>query len=254
MKPLYLREDTERQRERLAATVRRLHRSGWMPGTSGSLSLRSGDAVLITAQDLDKGRADARDTVLVDPSEGLPLLGETEWPCAEAPVHLALHGYLPDCETVVHVRAAGGTAPDALDAGAGDGGAGHAGAGHAGAGHAGAGHAGAGHAGAGHAGAGDGGPPAAEPHLRSGPAGSTPTVLPDPPERLDPGRTADAVRAVLGGTAAGAPPALLVAGLGVFTWGRDLGEALAALDRVEEGSRPPLGSGAGVPDPAGWAR
>ncbi|MFF4437592.1 class II aldolase/adducin family protein [Streptomyces sp. NPDC001621] len=224
MKPLYLREDTERQRERLAVTVRRLHRSGWMPGTSGSLSLRSGDAVLITAQDLDKGRADARDTVLVDPSEGLPLLGETEWPCAEAPVHLALHGYLPDCETVVHVRAAGGTAPDALDAGAGDGGAGHA------------------------------GPPAAEPHLRSGPAGSTPTVLPDPPARLDPGRTADAVRAVLGGTAAGAPPALLVAGLGVFTWGRDLGEALAALDRVEEGSRPPLGSGAGVPDPAGWAR
>ncbi|WP_333760915.1 class II aldolase/adducin family protein [Streptomyces sp. IBSBF 2390] len=224
MKPLYLREDTERQRERLAATVRRLHRSGWMPGTSGSLSLRSGDAVLITAQDLDKGRADARDTVLVDPSEGLPLLGETEWPCAEAPVHLALHGYLPDCETVVHVRAAGGTAPDALDGGAGDGGAGHA------------------------------GPPAAEPHLHSGPAGFTPTVLPDPPERLDPGRTADAVRAVLGGTAAGAPPALLVAGLGVFTWGRDLGEALAALDRVEEGSRPPLGSGAGVPDPAGWAR
>ncbi|ROP46424.1 class II aldolase/adducin family protein [Streptomyces sp. PanSC9] len=224
MKPLYLREDTERQRERLAATVRRLHRSGWMPGTSGSLSLRSGDAVLITAQDLDKSRADARDTVLVDPSEGLPLLGETEWPCAEAPVHLALHGYLPDCETVVHVRAAGGTAPDALDAGAGD------------------------------AGAGDAGLPAAEPHLRSGPAGFTPTVLPDPPERLDPGRTADAVRAVLGGTAAGAPPALLVAGLGVFTWGRDLGEALAALDRVEEASRPPLGSGAGVPDPAGWAR
>lgn len=224
MKPLYLREDTERQRERLAVTVRRLHRSGWMPGTSGSLSLRSGDAVLITAQDLDKGRADARDTVLVDPSEGLPLLGETEWPCAEAPVHLALHGYLPDCETVVHLRAAGGTAPDALDVGAGD------------------------------AGAGDAGPPAAEPRRRSGPAGSTPMVLPDPPERLDPGRTADAVRAVLGGTAAGAPPALLVAGLGVFTWGRDLGEALAALDRVEEGSRPPLGSGAGVPDPAGWAR
>ncbi|MFE5215323.1 MULTISPECIES: class II aldolase/adducin family protein [unclassified Streptomyces] len=224
MKPLYLREDTERQRERLAATVRRLHRSGWMPGTSGSLSLRSGDAVLITAQDLDKGRADARDTVLVDPSEGLPLLGETEWPCAEAPVHLALHGYLPDCETVVHVRAAGGTARDALDVGAGD------------------------------AGAGDAGPPAAEPRRRSGPAGSTPMVLPDPPERLDPGRTADAVRAVLGGTAAGAPPALLVAALGVFTWGRDLGEALAALDRVEEGSRPPLGSGAGVPDPAGWGR
>ncbi|MFJ3811286.1 class II aldolase/adducin family protein [Streptomyces sp. NPDC090073] len=219
MKPLYLREDTERQRERLAATVRQLHRSGWMPGTSGSLSLRSGDAVLITAQDLDKGRADARDTVLVDPSEGLPLLGETEWPCAETPVHLALHGYLPDCETVVHVRAPDVTAPDA-----------HA------------------------PGAGDAGPPAAEPHLRSGPAGSTPMVLPDPPERLDPGRTADAVRAVLGGTAAGAPPALLVARLGVFTWGRDLGEALAALDRVEEGSRPPMRSGAGVPDPAGWAR
>ncbi|PKW10862.1 methylthioribulose-1-phosphate dehydratase [Streptomyces sp. 1222.5] len=219
MKPLYLREDTERQRERLAATARHLHRSGWMPGTSGSVSLRSGDAVLITAHDLDKGRMDARDTVLIDPSEGLPLLGETEWPCAETPVHLALHGYLPDCETVVHVRAAGVTTPAALARGAG-----HA------------------------------GPPAAERNLRSGPAGSTPTMLPALPARPDPGRTADEVRAALDGTAAGAPAALLVADTCVFTWGRDLGEALAALDGIEERSRSPLRPGADAPDPAGWTR
>ncbi|MFF8863220.1 class II aldolase/adducin family protein [Streptomyces sp. NPDC015139] len=202
MKPLYLREDTERQRERLAATARHLHRSGWMPGTSGSVSLRSGDAVLITAHDLDKGRMDARDTVLIDPSEGLPLLGETEWPCAETPVHLALHGYLPDCETVVHLRAAAVTTPAAFTC---------------------------------------------------GPGGSTPTMLPALPARPDPGRTADEVRAALDRTAAGAPAALLVADAGVFTWGRDLGEALAALDGAVKRSRSPLRPGA-APDPAGWTR
>jgi ribulose-5-phosphate 4-epimerase/fuculose-1-phosphate aldolase len=68
---------------------------------SGSVSVRSGEAVLITADDAGKGLMAPQDTVMVDLSEGLPLIGETEWPSNDTATHLALYRRLPDCGAVI---------------------------------------------------------------------------------------------------------------------------------------------------------
>ncbi|MEE1762771.1 MULTISPECIES: class II aldolase/adducin family protein [unclassified Streptomyces] len=116
MKPLYIREDAESQRRHLSAVGRCLGRRGRLPGTFGSVSVRSGEAVLITAGGLDKRVMTPQDVVMVDPFDGLPLTGEFEWPPEETALHLALYRRLPDCGAVIHAQAPGrpdGSRPDA---------------------------------------------------------------------------------------------------------------------------------------------
>ncbi|MEU4888445.1 MULTISPECIES: class II aldolase/adducin family protein [Streptomyces] len=199
MKAVYFREDAELQREHLSAVCRSLYRRGWMPGTSGSISVRSGEAVLITACDLRKGMMDGRDTVLVDHLTGLPLLGEVEWPPPETPVHLAIYGRLPDCGAVVHAQAPSCSALGDLAGGAGE-------------------------------------VVLPEPEEVQSHAAPVPgpAVLPVLENRTDASRAAGEVTAVLGDWTADPPHALLVERGGVFAWGRDTGEALARLERVEE--------------------
>ncbi|MFJ9635701.1 methylthioribulose 1-phosphate dehydratase [Streptomyces sp. NPDC101178] len=121
MKPLFISEETETFRADLAATARSLYEQGWMPGTSGNLSVRSGEAVLITASGRSKRTLCEHDTVLVDPDGGSPLTGESEWPSAETSIHLAVYRGLSDASAVIHAHTPYATALATL-AGTGEGG------------------------------------------------------------------------------------------------------------------------------------
>ncbi|MFJ1799710.1 class II aldolase/adducin family protein [Streptomyces sp. NPDC088180] len=123
MKPVHVHEDAELHRELLSLACRSLDRRGRPDRASGSVSVRSGEAVIITTGDLNEESLQ-QDAVMVDPSQGLPLLGETDWPPPETPAHLALHRRLPGRGAVVHIHeprslalaAAVGGAPGAIGA------------------------------------------------------------------------------------------------------------------------------------------
>ncbi|MCK7624298.1 class II aldolase/adducin family protein [Streptomyces sp. RS10V-4] len=219
MKPIIIGEDAELQRGRLAAAGRALHQGGWLPGGAGSLSVRCGDAVAITAGDLDGAAPTRHDTVLIEPGEGLPLLGEVAWPPAETALHLVLYRRLPTCGAVIHTQAPPAAALAAL--------AGKTGAA-----------ASAGSAGAlaevflGQGDAPESSYPAPETGPRTGPV--TVPVFANWPEAH---RIAEDVAAYFdkhaGTPAEDTPPALLIDGYGVTAWGRDLDEARRRLDRIE---------------------
>lgn len=103
MKPVHVHEDAELHRELLSLACRSLDRRGRPDRASGSISVRSGEAVIITTGDLNEESLQ-QDAVMVAPSQGLPLLGETDWPPPETPAHLALHRRLPGRGAVVHVH------------------------------------------------------------------------------------------------------------------------------------------------------
>ncbi|MEV0883462.1 class II aldolase/adducin family protein [Streptomyces microflavus] len=101
MKPVHVHEDAELHRELLSLACRSLDRRGRPERASGSISVRSGEAVIITTGDLDEESL-RQDAVMVDPSQGLPLLGESIWPPPETPAHLAIHRRLRGPGAVVH--------------------------------------------------------------------------------------------------------------------------------------------------------
>lgn len=89
----------------LSATARALYERGWMPGTSGNVSVRSGaDAVLITASGLGKGRLTSADTVLVRADTGTPVRPGSPRPSAETCIHLAVYRAFPMVGAVVHAH------------------------------------------------------------------------------------------------------------------------------------------------------
>ncbi|MFF2807993.1 methylthioribulose 1-phosphate dehydratase [Streptomyces sp. NPDC058000] len=205
MKPVTIGEDVELRRAHLAAACRSLYQRGWMPGTSGNISVRSGDAVVITASGRSKGTISRHDTVLVEPDKGLPLLGESEWPSAETSVHLAVYRQLPPCGAVVHAHAPYSTALATL-AGT-DGSIGQV--------------------------------TFTDWELAKGLGVVDPRLVTVPvfanwPEVP---RIAEDVTAYLDGSGADAPPALFIDRHGVTTWGRDLEEARNRLECIEELSR-----------------
>lgn len=75
--------------EDLARASRRLYSLGWMRGTSGNVSVREGDDILVTASGIDKSAVEASDAVLID-ADGIALPDQGRWPSAEAPVHAAV--------------------------------------------------------------------------------------------------------------------------------------------------------------------
>lgn len=86
----------------LARASRRLYALGWMRGTSGNVSVRYGDDILVTASGIDKSAVEPEDAVLID-ARGDALPGQERRPSAEAPVHAALIAQA-DAEAVVHVH------------------------------------------------------------------------------------------------------------------------------------------------------
>lgn len=103
-------------RQRLGADLSRFCRQfygrGWMPATSGNLSVRlpgeSGHA-LITASGRDKGDLTAADTVLVDARTGAPAEESRLRPSAETCIHAAVYR-ATDAGAVVHVHSPYATA------------------------------------------------------------------------------------------------------------------------------------------------
>ncbi|MEU7282385.1 S-methyl-5-thioribose-1-phosphate isomerase [Streptomyces sp. NPDC045431] len=109
-----LRPASTRQRlgADLARFSRRFYERGWMPATSGNLSVRlpgeSGHA-LITASGRDKGDLTAADTVLVDARTGEPAEEGGLRASAETCIHAAVYR-TTDAGAVVHVHSPYATA------------------------------------------------------------------------------------------------------------------------------------------------
>ncbi|WFR68257.1 class II aldolase/adducin family protein [Curtobacterium flaccumfaciens] len=87
---------------RLIDTGARLAASGISPGTSGNLSARDGDRVLMTGTGTDLGRLD-RAAVSVLDGEGKLLEGPP--PSKEVSMHLAMYRHDPQLAATVHVHA-----------------------------------------------------------------------------------------------------------------------------------------------------
>jgi methylthioribose-1-phosphate isomerase len=103
----------ERDRARAAAALvdqsRDLYLRGWMPGTSGNLSVRlpgPSSRALITGSGLDKGALGPSDMVLVDTATGQAAgpAGDGPRPSAETAVHIAVYRSVQDAGAVVHAH------------------------------------------------------------------------------------------------------------------------------------------------------
>ncbi|MFF3638450.1 class II aldolase/adducin family protein [Streptomyces sp. NPDC002250] len=109
------RRDAEEQQERswaaLVATARRTVADGLVVGTSGNVSARVGDVVLVTPSGVPYDRLTPADITGVD-LDGRQVLG-TLVPTSELPMHLAVYRST-DAHAVVHTHAVHATAVSTL--------------------------------------------------------------------------------------------------------------------------------------------
>lgn len=83
---------------------RRFHARGWVPATSGNLSVRiAPEVVRITASGAHKGGLRASDLLDLD-LHGRPVVDTPLRPSAETPLHLALYRRDPAVGAVLHVH------------------------------------------------------------------------------------------------------------------------------------------------------
>ncbi|QNP65408.1 class II aldolase/adducin family protein [Streptomyces genisteinicus] len=209
MKPVRVHEHVGVHRRLVLLACRSLDRAGEPDGAAGCVSVRSGGAVVLSTGDTDaEESAGGVDTVLVDPDQGLPLLGELARPPAAAWAHLALHRWIPGGEAVVHTR------DPAVLAGA----------------------------------EALGAAPAADARVLVVSPGRSASGRPGAPGPSDLTGLTDldgptGLTRLTGLTGlTEATTAVLLVGTGVFTWGREPDEALARLERIRELGRalPPV--------------
>lgn len=96
----------------LVATARRTVADGLVVGTSGNVSVRVGDTVLVTPSGVPSDRLTPDDATGVD-LDGRQVLG-TLVPTSELPMHLAVYRADPDARAVVHTHAVHATAVSLL--------------------------------------------------------------------------------------------------------------------------------------------
>lgn len=99
---------TLKARRELAELGQRYHRQGWLFGTSGNLSARVGDTVVLSASGRDKGQLGDDDFVEVS------LTGELVGSAggrlsAETSIHLAVYETRPESRVVLHVHTVAST-------------------------------------------------------------------------------------------------------------------------------------------------
>ncbi|QFQ96352.1 class II aldolase/adducin family protein [Streptomyces phaeolivaceus] len=104
-------DDVARAWDELVATARRTVADGLVVGTSGNVSVRVGDTVLVTPTGVPYDRLTPADATGVDLS-GRQVLG-TLRPTSELPMHLAIHR-TTDARAVVHTHAVHATAVSTL--------------------------------------------------------------------------------------------------------------------------------------------
>jgi methylthioribose-1-phosphate isomerase len=85
-----------------------LYARGWMPGTAGNISVRTGQTAVITGSGLSKGALTAGDMVTVSVADSQPVSGRRR-PSAETAIHTAIYR-AADADAVVHVHAPHATA------------------------------------------------------------------------------------------------------------------------------------------------
>ncbi|MDX1648904.1 MAG: class II aldolase/adducin family protein [Myxococcota bacterium] len=92
--------DEHALRAAIVRAARHLEAAGHSPGTSGNVSARLGDAVLITPTGIPPAALEAADVVRLD-AAGRPEPGGRA-PSTEVPMHRALYRARPDAGAVVH--------------------------------------------------------------------------------------------------------------------------------------------------------
>ncbi|MFG3551073.1 class II aldolase/adducin family protein [Streptomyces sp. NPDC047725] len=107
-----VREDEAAAWEELVATARRTVSDGLVVGTSGNVSVRVGDTVLVTPSAVPYDRLTPSDVTGVG-LDGRQVLG-TLVPTSELPMHLAVYRADPDARAVVHTHAVHATAVSLL--------------------------------------------------------------------------------------------------------------------------------------------
>lgn len=90
-----------RLRELLAARGRSLYDRGYAHGSSGNLSVRVADGILVTPTGSSLGRLDPARIAKVAP-DGTPLAGDP--PSKEAFLHLAMYARRPQAHAIVHLH------------------------------------------------------------------------------------------------------------------------------------------------------
>ena len=88
--------------QQVADLARSLYARGWMPGTSGNISVRTGDRALITGSGLSKGELSADDIVTVRTADSCPVSGIRR-PSAETTIHTAIYR-TTSARAVVHIH------------------------------------------------------------------------------------------------------------------------------------------------------
>jgi methylthioribose-1-phosphate isomerase len=94
--------------QQIAGIARSLYARGWMPGTAGNISVRTGLTAAITGSGLSKGELTADDMVTVAVADSQPVSGSRR-PSAETAIHTAIYR-ATDADAVVHVHAPHATA------------------------------------------------------------------------------------------------------------------------------------------------
>ena len=106
-KPLRVIQSTFHEAaEALVETGRWLHARGWLPATSGNLSLRTADGIAMSASGRDKGALTCEDILKVD-LDGRPLAGGK--PSAETRLHCQLYRRMPLVGAVLHTHSVAAT-------------------------------------------------------------------------------------------------------------------------------------------------
>jgi methylthioribose-1-phosphate isomerase len=86
----------------IAAIASGLYGRGWMPGTAGNISVRTGKTAVITGSGLSKGELTAHDMVSVNLADSQPVAGARR-PSAETAIHTAIYR-TTSAGAVVHVH------------------------------------------------------------------------------------------------------------------------------------------------------
>lgn len=95
-------------RSAVVEAAREMLRLGLVSGTSGNVSARDGDSVLITPAARPYEQMTEDDLVAIDPG-GEPIEGDGE-PSSEWRVHLAIYAARPDAGAIVHTHSVHATA------------------------------------------------------------------------------------------------------------------------------------------------
>lgn len=101
---------TDQPRAALIVACRQLASAGLSPGSSGNLSVRVGESILITPTGSALSRVDAAELAMVDPGGG----AATPAPSKELPLHRAVYAARPDAHAVIHLHSPHATALSCL--------------------------------------------------------------------------------------------------------------------------------------------